>query len=132
MLRSDPTNEQSSADAVRPDLLNAFPGVEEPYASLDRSAGILFYQAKQGFYLPYHHLKSMEFSAHRILLEFPEASVVITGRGLHGLVAGIARQSVWRIVEQGERATAAATCIARIRRISNEAGKPAVPDLDSD
>jgi hypothetical protein len=64
----------------------------------------------------------MNFASNRISLEFPGETVVIVGRGLHGLSVGIARQSICRIIEQGEPGSAAATCIARIRRIPKEAG----------
>ena len=128
MLRTDQPQAVDSPVEGRPDPLTAFPGLDEPYASLDRSVGILFYQAKQGFFLPYHSLQSMDFASNRISLEFPGETVVIVGRGLHGLSVGIARQSVCRIVEQGERGSAAATCIARIRRIPKEAGTQSDPN----
>lgn len=72
----------------------------------------------------------MDFTATRIALEFPQETVVITGRGLHGLALGIARQSIARIVEQGDRGSTAATSIVRIRRIPK--GDEVAADLAPD
>ncbi|HRI12321.1 MAG TPA: hypothetical protein PLX89_04880 [Verrucomicrobiota bacterium] len=127
MLRSDQPLDEHSSEQIRSDPLNAFPGIDEACASQDRSVGILFYQAKHGFYFPYHSLHSMEFTANRITLVFASDIVVITGRGLHGLCVGIARQSVWRVVEQGERGSNAPTCIARIQRVPKEEEKSVTP-----
>lgn len=129
MLRTHPTNAADFGDP-RAEAANAFPSVDEPFASQDRAAGVLFYQAKQGFFLPYHCLQSMDFTGSRIALEFPRETVVITGRGLHGLALGIARQSITRVVEQGDRGSAGATSIARIRRIPK--GDEVATDLAPD
>ncbi len=113
---------------------DAFPGIDEPYASQDRAVGVLFYQAKQGFFLPYHHLQSMDLSATRIAIEYTGETVVITGRGLHGLGVGLARQTIWRVVEQGASASASAspTWITKIRRIAKKPEATADPGPDSE
>ena len=130
MLRTHPSGEVEDSVAIQGEPSNAFPGPDEPFASQDRAVGVLFYQTKQGFFLPYHSLQSMDFTATRIALEFPQETVVITGRGLHGLALGIARQSIARIVEQGDRGSTAATSIVRIRRIPK--GDEVAADLAPD
>lgn len=51
----------------------------------DPALGILFYRAKQSFYLPYHLLQAMRYEADQITLIFAAQDVVINGRGLHQL-----------------------------------------------
>jgi len=98
---------------------NGLHGVERTYVTGERPQGILFYGAKHGFCLPYHLLQRMEFKADELKLVFATEDVVIRGRSLHSLYLELARQTVWRIVEQGERYAAlseAGTLITEIER----------------
>lgn len=94
-----------------------FPGVDEAFTLEERSVGILFYLGRECFFLPYHGLRSMTCTPDRLSLEFPEETVVITGRGLHTLCVGLARQQVGRVVQQGDHPGTQPTHVVRIRRI---------------
>ena len=97
-----------------------FPGVDQPYTTGESPVGILFYQAKESFWLPYQLLQSMSMQPDRLTLAFATEDIVIDGRGLHPLFLGLAKQVVWQIVEQGERyagVSNAPTCVVRIQRI---------------
>lgn len=83
--------------------LAGFPGLDQPYAIDERPPGILFYRAKEGFFLPYTLLQSMKCERAQLTLKFASDDVLITGRGLHELYVQLAAHRVWRVVEQGER-----------------------------
>ena len=115
MLRTHPSATPTVSTPVDPGA--EFPGEEEPFAKEERPSGIRFYQQKQGFFHAYHRLQSMTYSAERLALEFPEETVVITGRGLHGLYVGVARAQISRIVQQGDPPGTQPTHVVRIRRV---------------
>ncbi len=95
------------------------PSVEQPYATGERPPGIVFYRAKNSFWLPYHLLQRMEFEADQLKLVFATEDIVIRGRSLHPLYIELTRQTVSRIVEQGERYAAlseAGTLVSGIER----------------
>lgn len=115
MLRIHPTAPPSVSHPEDPGA--EFPSEEEPYAKEDRPVGIRFYVEKQGFFHPYYRLQSMTYAAERLAIEFPEETIVITGRGLHGLYVGVARAQVSRIVQQGDHPGTQPTHVVRIRRV---------------
>jgi hypothetical protein len=81
--------------------------------------GVLFYQGKTSFFLPYHLLQTMRYEPERLILVFASDEVSVVGRGLHELYVQLAAQRVCRIMEQGERyasVSEAATLIGRIER----------------
>lgn len=116
MLHSLTSAPSSDSEHVS-DPLEAYPGIENAFSVEERALGIQFYQAKTSFFLPYTLLKGMEYTATRITLEFPDESVAITGKNLHPLYLGFARQKVWRVVEQGDGLVAPGAQIVAIRRI---------------
>jgi hypothetical protein len=112
----------AAAGIVTPPALlvtTGFPGRDQAYATDERPPGILFYQAEESFWLPYHLLQAMQCRPDRLALAFASDDVVLIGRGLHELYLQLARQAVWRIVEQGERYAGisnAPVFVARIER----------------
>ncbi len=125
MLRTHDSEETPATSLADPTL--EFPGEAEPFATGERSIGVLFYQLKQGFYLPYISLQSMAYTADRLALEFPEETIVITGRGLHALYVGLARQTVSRVVQQGDHPSQLPTHVVRIRRVPRPARGRSAP-----
>ena len=125
MLRGRPENPPPAAGDAAGRILTAvtstgFPGIEEAYATGERPVGVLFYQGRAGFFLPYHLLQSMRFEAERVTLLFAADEIILTGRGLHELYMRLAAQQVSRIVEQGARHAAvseAPVLIIKIERI---------------
>ena len=104
--RLDTENRPVAVDAgaaVNPSPAAGFPPPDQAYATEERPSGILFYLAKESFWLPYHLLQTMQCQPDRLTLTFATDELVLVGRGLHELYVHLARQSVWRIVEQGER-----------------------------
>ncbi len=128
MLRTSNGGMERRDPGVPPEAVH--PGIEEAFALGERPPGILFYQQKQVFYLPYHLLQSMAYTPERLALEFGGESVVIVGRGLHPLLFHLARQAVVRVVEQGEMAISGATHVASIRRVPRvpAGGEPGAPE----
>ena len=129
--RKDESGQLDKASTARPAgaELAGFPGVEQPYATDDRPVGILFYRAKESFFLPYLLLQAMQCRSDQLTLTFASDDVTITGRGLHELYVQLAAHRVWRVVEQGERyaeVSEAALFVAGIKRIprSREARQP--------
>jgi hypothetical protein len=105
--------------ASSPAATTGFPARDQAYATDEHPPGILFYQAKESFWLPYLLLHSMCCQLDRLTLTFATDEVVLVGRGLHELYVHLARQTVWRIVEQGERyseVSEAAVLVTRIER----------------
>ena len=94
------------------------PRVEQPFATGERSPGILFYRSQAGFWRPYFLLQGMRFEPDKLTLHFAAEDVVIDGRGLHGLYVELARQVVWRVVEQGERYATLSRAPTYVMRIS--------------
>lgn len=122
MLRGRPQPEPAAAQPPVAGALDGgeLDGIEKPYGTGERPAGILFVRGPKSRWLPYHLLQGMRYEAGRVTLEFASADVLIEGRGLHGLFLDLARQVVERIVEQGERyaeVSDAATWINRIVEI---------------
>src|SRR5258708_2407046 len=107
MLRGRPDNERAPEFVLanRPPRTEGtdFPGVEQAFETGERPPGILFYRAKESFWLPYHLLQCMEFQPDKLKLMFAGDDVVIAGRGLHRLYVELSRQTISRVVEQGER-----------------------------
>jgi hypothetical protein len=114
MLRTNLSG--ATVPTVLGDPENQIPGPDQPFTTEDRAIGIRFYRLKEGFFLPYHRLQSIQFTADRITIRFQSEDVHIDGRGLHALYVGLARQSVARVVQQGERGKAS-TCITCIERV---------------
>ncbi|HOB98271.1 MAG TPA: hypothetical protein PKM43_05930 [Verrucomicrobiota bacterium] len=120
--RKDPPSPTTAAVPATPASSTAttgFPALDQAYATGERPAGILFYQLRDSFWLPYHLLQNMHCQADRLTLTFATDEVVLAGRGLHELYAHLARQTVIRIVEQGERyaqVSEAAVLVTRIER----------------
>ncbi len=111
----------STAKPAAPEAAG-FPGLDQPYATDERPAGILFYHGRESFYLPYHLVQSMHCQPEQLTLTFATDDVVITGRGLHELYVQLAAQQVWRVVEQGKRYAAvseAALFVASIERTTH-------------
>jgi hypothetical protein len=102
-----------------PPPAGGFPNPEQPYTTDERPVGVLFYQGKTSFFLPYHLLQTMRYEPERLILVFASDEVSVVGRGLHELYVQLAAQRVCRIMEQGERyasVSEAATLIGRIER----------------
>ncbi len=102
-----------------PPAVGGFPSPEQPYATDERPVGVLFYQGRTSFFLPYHLLQTMRYEPDRMTLVFASDDVAVVGRGLHELYVQLAAQRVSRITEQGERFASlseAATLISRIER----------------
>jgi hypothetical protein len=78
-----------------------FPTANRAYD--ERQVGILFYQAKESFFLPYHLLQSVNYRDGKIKIFFATDEVALTGRGLHELYVQIAGQKAGCVVERGER-----------------------------
>jgi hypothetical protein len=97
-----------------------WPGVDEPFATEDHAVGIRFYRPKDAFFLPYQHLRGIEFTFESITLRFGREDVIIQGRSLHALFVAIAKQTASRVVQQGE--SGAATCIVSIERVLRSEG----------
>lgn len=117
-----PTASVPTAPAA-PSATTGFPAPDQAYATDERPAGILFYKANASFWLPYHLLQTMHCQADRLVLTFATDEVVLVGRGLHELYVHLARQAVFRIVEQGERyaqVSEAAVLVTRIDRTPTE------------
>ena len=106
-----------------------FPGVDEPYDMAERPAGVIFYQGRVSFFLPYHLLQAMQFGEERLTMLFAADEIRITGRGLHELYVRLAAHQICRIVEQGDRYAAISEAalfvirIERIRRTENQTQK---------
>ena len=98
-------------------VTTGFPAPDQAYATDERPAGILFYQAKESFWFPYHLLQTMQCQADRLVLTFATEEVVLVGRGLHELYVHLARQAVFRIVEQGERYAQVSEAVVLVTRI---------------
>lgn len=93
---------------------------DQPYATGDRPMGVMFYRAKESFFLPYSLLQAIRFEQEKLTLSFVSGDVEIEGRGLHQLYVELAAQTVSRIVEQDERyacTSEAPIFIARITEI---------------
>lgn len=122
--RTEPEPSPSGKEAPPPSpVTTGFPARDQAYATDERPAGILFYPARSSFWLPYHLLQTMHCQGDRLVLVFATDEVVLIGRGLHELYVHLARQAVWRIVEQGERYAAlsdAAVFVARLERTPKE------------
>ena len=123
MLRGKPNNVVLDATgplamAAIPDSIG-FPTGDQPYAVDERPAGVLFYQAKESFFLPYLLLHAMQLTADKLTLTFAPADVVIEGHGLHSLYVQMAAQRVSRVVEQGERYADIADAPVHISRIEH-------------
>jgi hypothetical protein len=119
MLRGQ-TNPKPVADGVSvpPPVPDSEPvGLDQPYRTAERPAGIVFVRGPSSFWLPYHLLQGMRYEPDKLTLEFPTADVVIEGRGLHGLFTEFTRQVVGQVIEQGARyaeLSDAPTCIRRV------------------
>ena len=114
MLRGQPAEPArpapaTSEDPSKPGNDAGMPRLDRSYETGERPPGVLFYQPKQSFWRPYHLLQRMEFAAEALTLSFAGEDVVISGRSLHPLYVALARQEVWRVVEQGGRFAALAT-----------------------
>ena len=108
-----------------------FPGPDQPYGTEEQPKGVLFYHGKLSFFLPYHLLQTMRFEPDQLLLVFATDNVTLIGRGLHALYVLLAKQKVFRIVEQGERYDTIAgdgLFIARIEREQRTRDKKEGPD----
>ena len=123
MLRGRASTETTTAArtpvAAGPDR-GEVAGVEQPYDTGERPAGVLFVRGPTSFWFPYHLLQGMRYEPGKLTLVFAAADVVIEGRGLHGLYLDLARQVVWRIVEQGARYAELSdgpTCVTQIVEI---------------
>jgi hypothetical protein len=104
---------------------NHVPGLDQPFTTEDRALGVRFYRNKDGFFLPYHLLQGIQFTPTRITLRFQTDEVIIDGRGLHALYVGLAKQTVGRVVQQGERGRTATCCILSIERTPRAEGRNA-------
>lgn len=110
---------------------SGFPGTEQPYSTEEHPTGVLFYHGRLSFFLPYHLLQTMRYESDKLLLVFATDNVELTGRGLHALYVQLAKQKVFRVVEQGERYAAIAgdgLFIARIEREQRTRDKKETPD----
>lgn len=110
---------------------SGFPSPDQPYATDEHPTGILFYHGKVSFFLPYHLLQTMRYEQDKLSLVFATDNVEVTGRGLHTLYVQLARQKVYRVIEQGERYAAineAAVMIVRIERSQRTRDKKESPD----
>jgi hypothetical protein len=127
MLRGKTDSSQPAAPAIQAASDNDIPSLDQPYSTGERPPGILFYQPKQSFWLPYLLLQRMEFAADELRLAFAAEDVVIRGRSLHPLYVEAARQKLFRVVEQGERYAALSpegTLITEIERQPHSAEAP--------
>ena len=102
-IEDPPVPALASAAATPPEDDRDIPGLERPYTTGDRPPGILFYRPKDSFWQPYHLLQRMEFSTEELKLVFASEDIIIRGRSLHPLYLELARHTVGRVVEQGER-----------------------------
>jgi hypothetical protein len=100
----------------------------------EQPPGILFYRAKESFFLSYGLLAAMRWQGERLTLTFAVEDVVIEGRGLHELYARLAEHKVTRICEQGERYAEAAegtVSVREIRRVFRVEAEPAQKSEES-
>ena len=98
-----------------------FPTGDQPYDSDERPVGVLFYQGKESFFLPYYLLQTMRYQEGRLTLVFAPDEVEVHGRGLHELYVLLAAQRVWRVVEQGPRQAAISEAVVVVTRIERKA-----------
>jgi len=97
-----------------------FPGTDQPYGTDEHPTGVLFYHGRLSFFLPYHLLQTMRYDPDQLLLVFATDNVTLTGRGLHALYVQLAKQKVFRVVQQDERFAAIAGDSLFIARIERE------------
>ena len=123
MLRGRPESTPSAT---------ALPSLDEAYTPAEKPPGILFYQTKGSFFLPYALLAAMHWTAERLTLSFTTEDVVVEGRGLHELYVRLAEHRVGRICEQGERyetTNQERVYVRRIRRVPHADAKRPEEDL---
>jgi len=95
----------------------AFPALDQAFVLDEKSAGIRFYKGRESFFRPYTLLQGMSFKPEFLTLQFADADISISGRGLHELYCFLSNQRVACVVEQGDRyakSSEAATFISSI------------------